>query len=723
MKKRSQYIIPLFLTFSSSLWALQHLESISIVAEPFARPSQLDTTPLLNKTLFQQEGIENFSAAANTSVYKVLDATPNFNVEMIDPYGLSGATARGRGIDSNFLSYTLEGVPVYSIRPIGPRDGIYDLENIETIELSNGGLSPQNASGIGSKGGLVNLVVKKAQDKEGVTFGSRMGGNDFHRLYLRVDSGVLAKSLKSFVSLSHSDAKKFKGYGDLGARKNLTFGARSMSEDFPLELLYSHSDQKRHDFRPLDYEQSKDLAQNSSYEYSNDASRDDYYDFYKRDLRYDDLQLSLKKNLNNFFYSAKLYGSWYKEKSDEGITGGGASRGLQKGVVDASRVGGMVDGSYKREQLTLKAGVWLEHSWLDKYVRRVDKTDPQIHKSWAWLNKNHGATKLFSPYVASTLNLEDLTFELGLRYMSYKEAANDTYLPNNPQADYENAITQGSIAEGGSVAAMGYNLWLPSVGLSYKLQATTEIFTKYAKGYQRPYRYSFAAQYGANQNGLRDKLLAQNKNLQDIVNSWEMEQSHLFDLGIKSFFEHADVMVNLFYNIHDNLLASTYDPDLAINYLQNVGKARIYGLSIQSNYEPMKNLWLFLNPALSYSEVLSHSLRKNEIAETPRWSLKTGVRYRYEQHTTFLNLRYIGSRYSDIENEKKVSSYSLVDLSYNYTIQKQPLLEELALELSIHNVFDTKYIASIASADLLEDTPSYFVGAPRTLIFGIKGKF
>jgi iron complex outermembrane receptor protein len=257
------------------------------------------------------------------------------------------------------------------------------------------------------------------------------------------------------------------------------------------------------------------------------------------------------------------------------------------------------------------------------------------------------------------------------------------------------------------------------------------MFAKYSKGYQRPYRYSFAAQYGANQQGLRDKLLAQGKTLQDIINSWQMEHSDLFDIALKHTFKQGDVMLNFFYNLHSNLLASTWDPTLEINYLQNIGKAHVYGATFQSNFMPTKNLRLFFNPAVTFSNVLTNSIYKNstyniksnQLPQTPRASLKTGATYRYLGHTLFFNLRYIGNSYSDIQNKERINSYTLADVSYTYQIKEQKLFRQLSIEAMVHNLFNTKYIAHVATADLLEDSPSYFVGALRSFMFGVRGSF
>lgn len=729
------YTKTILLSFAASFTLLAHevqIDSIAVEESRISLPSQSATDPLKIKNEINQEGIELFSNPAKTSLYETLDASAGFLSERTDPYGLSGVSARSRGIDNNFMSVNFNGVPNYSIRPIGAREDIYDLENIQTIEHYQGAISPQSGSGVGSKAGLINVQTIKPQKNTASKIAISGGGDDFYKLFARVDSGEILPNLTSFLSLSQSDASKWKGYGDLGPRRNLALGVKGDYEPFAFEIYYSHNEHERHNFKPLSYAQTQNLEQNYELDYSNDPTAADYYDLYKTDSVYDDLLLSHAKKIENLNYELKLYASRYDEKSDEGISGSGGGAGLQKGFVDAKRVGVMGKLGYTLESFYGELGMWAEQSRLEKYVRRVDQFDKTTHKSWAWLNKNHEPTELLSPYFLLKQEFHNTTLEAGGRYLYYKEAANDTYLPNNPYGDYDQAIANGTIAEGGRVEAMRYREFLPTVGISHMPNETYELYAKYGKGYQRPYRYSFAARYGANAQNIRTKLLAQGKTLQNVVKSWEMETSELFDAGVRGSFSWGEITLNGFYNLHKNLLSSAYDPSTDVSYLQNIGEAAIYGLELQSSFEPTQNIWFYCNPALTFSKVTKditynntlHSLSGNETPETPRWSVKAGISYTQAHHTLALKAKYVGERFADIENTQKIDPYTTADLSYSYTMHHDLFFaKELKFHAKVQNIFDEKYVSSIASADLLEDTPSFYVGSPRSFIVGLQGVF
>lgn len=704
------------------LGAAELMPSITVEGEVLKVPAGQGEEPFDEKLTLTREGIELFGPAGQASPIAALDIVPGLSVETQDAFGLSEVNAKDRGVDSNFMALAVEGIPNYSIRPIGPRENIYDLENMERIDYYRGALSPDAGSGVGSKAGLINLRwLRPSEDASGKISG-RFGSDAFYKLYGRADTGRIADTFNAFLALSRSGADKWKGEGDLGPRTNIAAGLTADTQIVQAELFYNHTRQKRHDFLGLSYDQIQDLDANYDLDYqSDDPNTADYYDYYKRDLRYDELHLALKTDYRDVAYTLKLYGADYLEKSDEG-TG--------KGTVDASRIGLDASARLVRDTWEAKAGLCGERSWLKKYVEKVATNPTRAHTGWKWLNDNKGPTELLSPYLQAGATLGNVRIEAGLRYLYYKEAANDTYLGNNSESDYDAAIASGTIAPGGSVDAMTYRLWLPGLGIRTRILEDTELFAKWGRGYQRPYRYSFAAKYASNAQGIRDKLLAQGKDLQSIVEQWDMETSDLFDIGVRQFFDAAEVGLTLFYHRHHDLLSTAYDPELEIDYLQNVGDASVYGAEIQSSIEPAPGLWFFFNPALMQSRIEEnlasggnlYDLKGNQMAEMPHFTLKAGGVLRSGAHTFSLMVRHIGERFADVQNEEKVDDYTTADVRYAYDFSPAAW-RDFTYFVSVLNLGDSKYVSSIASADLLEDTPSYYVGAPRSFFMGLEGRF
>ncbi len=702
--------------------AALELSSIDVEAQRLYTPLFEGAEVLDQKSSLDSEALSTNGPPAQSSAVMALDMAPGVNVESVDAYGLGGSSMRERGVDNNFLGLSIEGIPSYSIRPIGPRVDIVDLENVASLDFYRGAQSPKNHSGVGSRGGLIDLVWRKPQKETALDARSRFGGDGFYKLYGRVDSGDIASlPLGAYASISQSSAHKWKGESDLGPRTNLSAGLGYTLEGLHVSVLYNRTLHKRHDFMPLSYAQTKDLSANYDLDYqSSESNRSDYYDYRKRDGRYDDLSLHVSTDCGGLTCKLKLYGSNYFERSDEGD-------GI--GTVDARRVGLMASAHYQDAALEAEVGAWMEQAQLDKYVRHVSLSAQHSHLGWKWLSDNDGATELLSPYVLGAYSLEPWRFEAGLRGMFYKEAGNDTYLPNNTYADFDAAIAHAALAPGGRVGAMRYAMIIPTLGAHYRLDEALELFAKWGRGYQRPYRYSFAAAYGANQKGLRDKLQAQGKGLEDIVKQWKMEEADLFDAGVLYQSERTSLGMSLFYHRHRNLLASTYDETLAVDYLQNVSDAEVYGLEADLGVEPLRNLWLYLRPAWMQSALSDDlhyanatvALKGNEMSETPRFTCKAGGVYRHEAHSISVMGRYIGARYADVRNEEKVDGYATFDARYMYTLKGA--FGEGSLWIAATNLGDARYISSIGSADMLEDTPTYYVGAPRSVMVGLEGRF
>jgi iron complex outermembrane receptor protein len=711
-------------TLCSSLLLSSELSPITIEGEYEANPTEQALNPLKERFEVPLRGIELFGDKAQTSTFKVLDLEPGFIVETQDSYGLSQTKAKARGVDSNFMSVNLEGIPSYSIRPIGPRDGIYDLENMEKIEHYNGALNPDAGGGVGNKAGLVDMKVRYSSDTPSALVATTFGEDSFYKVFARADSGLIGEYFKGFFSFSQANGEKWKGKGDLGEKNTFTLELNYLKESFPLTILFSHSEQKRYDFKGLSYAQIQNLDTNYNVDYdTSNSNSSDYYEYHQQDLKYDDLQLSTKNNCFGGECSLKLYGSKYLEKSEEGDG---------RGTVDGKRVGLMLSNKKSFDSFSGELGLWTELAWLEKYVEKVSTTPDRTHTGWKWLNKNDDSpTQLFSPYVSAYKEFDRLKVETGLRYMYYKESANDTYLGNNAYSDYDTAIANGTIAPGGHVDSLEYSMLLPTLGARFEIDEDTEIFGKWGRGYQRPYRYSFAAQYAANKNGIRTALLAAGKDLNYIFQSWEMETSDLFDIGIRRYFDFGEVSVSAFYNLHHDLLSTAYDSALGIDYLQNVGEAVVYGLQVQSSIKATDNLWFAFNPALTFSRVTkdmvynnaNYSIKGNEIAETPKFSLKVAATYSLKNHLLSLQGRYIGSRYADIENTEKMDAYTTWDASYGYGFKNIGFAKTLDITLSLNNIFDEKYVSSIGTADLLDDTTTYYVGAPRSVALSFKGTF
>ncbi|MGM0573811.1 MAG: TonB-dependent receptor plug domain-containing protein, partial [Bacteroidota bacterium] len=138
---------------------------------------------LFTGSAITREGISLMGISANNSVYNSLDIMPGITIEGNDAYGLSDKTVRIRGIRSTFSGMTIEGFPNYGIMPIGARDDIYDMENINSVSVYKGAAPADLGTATGSKGGVIELKYKRPADTLKVNLQHTAGSSAYLRSF------------------------------------------------------------------------------------------------------------------------------------------------------------------------------------------------------------------------------------------------------------------------------------------------------------------------------------------------------------------------------------------------------------------------------------------------------------------------------------------------------------------------------------------------------------
>lgn len=113
---------------------------------------------------------------------------------------------------------TVEGIPTTG----GPlRHYIYDLENFENISVYKGAIPSDLGTGVGNRGGAIELKPLWADEKFGFKISQSAGSFEYRRTFFRLDSGKINPlNTKFSVSYSFTQEDKWKGPGDIGPRNN-----------------------------------------------------------------------------------------------------------------------------------------------------------------------------------------------------------------------------------------------------------------------------------------------------------------------------------------------------------------------------------------------------------------------------------------------------------------------------------------------------------------------
>ncbi len=147
----------------------------------------------------------------------------------------------------------------------------------------------------------------------------------------------------------------------------------------------------------------------------------------------------------------------------------------------------------------------------------------------------------------------------------------------------------------------------------------------------------------------------------------EPEENQGLDFGIEQRFWEDRIFLGAtyFYNSFDNLIEWveyapwSWEP-------QNVADATTAGWELEADINPVDELKLSGN--YTYTDTENKQTGK-ELSRRPKHKLNLNLNYRpWEKLNLNLGINYVGQRWNDADNKKRVDSYTRVDLAISYDI-------------------------------------------------------
>ncbi len=153
-------------------------------------------------------------------------------------------------------------------------------------------------------------------------------------------------------------------------------------------------------------------------------------------------------------------------------------------------------------------------------------------------------------------------------------------------------------------------------------------------------------------------------------------------------------------------------PGLITRQRQNLGRARIRGVSGEADYQPSPRLRLQASYLLSDARVLEFpaapEIEDNLLPQVPRHRASLRLDYlRPEVLNVSLRGRFESRRFDDDQNRLPLASLFVADLTLF-----RPLGESWGAFVSVENLFDRRYTVQATPVDLL--------GTPRTVTGGLR---
>ncbi len=705
------------------------LEEIVVTGEKLITPTRQTGETVYTGSEITKKGMEIQGAQGAVSIYEAIDMLPGINVESSDPYGLSAEqrSVRVRGVRVFLGSMTVEGVPNWGGNPMGPREYVYDAENFQSIAVYKGTVPADFGTGVGARGGAIELKPRWPEEKFGVDFSQGFGKDNYSRTFLRLDTGAIP-NIRTGLSMSYSytDADKWKGDGSLGPRNNVNVMLKQpVGDKSSVKIFFNRNDLSQDLYRSLTYSQTQNLDANYDKDYNSrltGVKTDDinYYQYNSGEYANTDILCVISVPFGD---TLNLSVKPYYSKEDTEILGGSTSQGglIQKRLRDIERYGLISQLDSQFEYFSASVGYAFE---INKMSILTQNYDPLTfaYKGYGIYTENDGDGIVHSPFFKLAGTVRQFNWQTGLKYFSYKDPATTGAVSSAPTYNLVRAADLDREAK-------NYDKLLPSVGLGYNLTDTLNIYSSYGKNFIRPYSYvPIINIYNSNRSTFQKAGVT----LNELFNGYDMEITDNAEFGLRYRTERFELMPAVFYAKHDNLLTTIYDPRVNLSYQQNIGKATGYGLDLEMNFFVSKDLTVFFNPTythLTYDENLTYqgkiiNAEGNQVVDTPDWMVKTGLIYSCGSFEIVPMLKYMGERYGDVEHKEEIDGFIVADLNLSYKQKMKSFGDTLKVSLQFQNLFDKKYVSNVnASDDSQSGSTGYYVGAPFTMLMAVSFEY
>jgi iron complex outermembrane receptor protein len=718
-----------------------NLDAISVTGATQAEGSLVTPDPQPNpKSTVNRAGLDLLGGPGQTSAYSPLALMPSTVVESPDPYGFSeirNLNIRGKS-DYGGLARNVNGLPIAA--KVGGAD-LFDLENVEQIDLYRGGLQAFQAINLYNNSGAIDQLLLAPRDKF-TAFGKQsFGSYDFHRTFVRADSGTIAGTgTRAFLSTSVAGAEKWKGNGDASSdRTNLMLGlSQPLGERVTLDANMVYNKISNHAYRGLSYSQAKDIRNYRSYDYNTAltgvAAQDaNFYNFNRTTSETAATLADIKIRLADGHYlDIKPY-YW----TNNGVQYSTSGNNVQIWHQQNDNMGNVLEYTgHLASGTDVVLGYWLQSMEpppppTDTKLYAVDSRGGLSFSRWGTLAK---VDPFFSssPYVQVSQTLGGTYLTAGVRYLDLTGPAMQYYDPTGlPNVSYDQvwAYNPTPYADG-KVAAKHYREFQPNFGIRQELTPEWSVNASYARKLGGLAPGPQASTYFGN----RAAFLAKGITLQTLMDEMKLETSDHFDVGVRYNADGLTVVPTLFYARNRNRSVLISDAASGLSYYRYAADTTHYGAELEVAYRPNAS-WSFFGSGTLGTESYDRdtaglaggamlATKGKQLPNTPQVMLKGGLTYQWNDLALSPVVRFIGQRYGDSVEAQPIGAYTVVDFNANYTLHREFGTDSLSVGLMVQNLLDRKYVSEIAASDFnLTQNTTYYAGAPRTIVGTVSVKF
>ena len=754
---------------NATLRSVQQLSAVQVSADSLSLGGGLmsvQTAPKAVSTITRDAIVK---AGPGSNFTQLISTIPGVNSSTDDVTGLSDGNYQIRGFQSNEIGVTVNGAPINDSGSYAVFASEYgDSENIGDITVLQG--TPDlDMPDAGAAGGHIAWATIDPSHTAGVDFTESYGSHDYHRTFLRLNTGDLGP-VRSWISFSDNKVDKWRGAGDLEIRKVDGKALWTIDDNNSVSASLQYNRETRDQYRFL----TKAQAQTDYF-----TDWDESYKPKSADTNYYGLHLN---NFSNYMFSLdgefKLADSLrlsvipYFQYGDGG-SGGGSSFFAETTNIkqnqnenahqDLNQDGSIVTGPNGKKALvysfsksttyrpgilfkfnqdlsinnSLEYGLWYERT-------RQEQGEPYSTANYltgapdnTWGNSNYvlypdgqiqslynefTKTENEKVFVTDTWTPTDQwTFQLGAAYLHAERSGFAYEYPGN-QGGFNPPGFGGNFDR-------DYHKVTPALGVKFQIDEHNQLFYGVGETYRAPQNTSVSL------------------NLVTGRPSNKPEQSWNNDLGWRFYDDTFSASAEIYRANFSNRVVNGFDQDTGESYSTQIGRVKQQGFDAEGSFKFLENFKLYGSYTYTKSTLQSdfdagsdgiYPTDGKDMINAPRNIGHLILSYDNGPFWANVGASYHGSFYGDFMNTEKNGGYTTFNFNAGWHFDDfATWFRSPYVKLNFSNITDKHALtfgtnsATLAKGTirdangvkLFTTTPTYSILEPRTFMVTVGASF
>jgi iron complex outermembrane receptor protein len=713
-----------------------------------------------------KEALEKMAPTGNA--IDKLKYTPGINVSSDDSSGLSGFNFTMRGMSSDQVGVSLDGIPVndsgnYNLYP----NLLGDPENLGEVFATQGS-SEIDAPHIGSSGGNIGLVTLRPEKDFGVFAKQTVGSNSLRKTFVRLNTGEF-NGLSNYISASHTEGDKWRGEGSLRADKVTLNSLFEDGEGNSLNAIINYHNQDNYNYlnpskaqykaygRDFDYLDSPIFGSNGKLQTGSGTEsvrRGTGYSVLMRNP-FENVTASLTGRFqlsDSVLLTVAPYYYWANGGSFSNFSGAYSlnsstrSPGGNYDLSNLTNTSGPTGGLYYRPSMTetwrpgvntsIKWDINDEHTFSTGYW--YERARQRQSQPYIPLDENGKPTDISPGYNDGTAAVDangrviqgrnqfTITPAHKLFVQDVWSATPDLTLTAGVAYDYSErkGNNKGSLTAAKEKRNQTYHEFLPSFSARYQVNEENQAFYNLTRNMRTPPNYVL---YNSGDSlSLKPEL------------SWNQE------LGWRFSNDDMALSATLFYLQFKDRQISSYNVAEGDYEMLNVGTVVNKGLELEWSGLLPHNFNYYASYTYTDSEQKDSLLYRGidlptegkEVAGVPKNMFNLSFGYDNGRYYGNVVGKYVGKQYGDMTNDESISDYAVADLNFGVHLPvNKNLMKDATIRVSVTNLFDKDYLSGVKSTQFssvdydpsptayVNSDPYYTIGEERTVSVSFEGSF